>query len=115
MFKQCPKCFFEWPRRVDFLADSNLEVIGYQVNYISLKAGIFLFNHDCSGTLAIPAGEFMDLYNGPIFKERATDSPECQGHCLHEEDLASCPARCECAFVREILQLIKNWPKQVEA
>ena len=115
MFKQCPKCFFEWPRRVDFLDDPNLDPIGYQVNFNALAAGIFLFNHNCNGTLGVPASEFLDLYKGPLFKERATDSPECPGHCLHEDDLDPCPARCECAYVRQILHLIKKWPKKIEA
>ena len=115
MFKRCPKCYFEWSRRADFLGDPNLEPIGYQVNFSALKAGIFLFNHDCKGTLAIAVGEFSDLYSGPIFKERADGSQECPGQCLHEDNLAPCPAHCECAYVREILQLIRKWPKKVEA
>lgn len=115
MFKQCPKCSFQWPRQLDFLGDPSLEAIGYQANFGDLMAGIFLFNHDCNGTLAVPADAFKDLYAGPIFKERATASRECPGHCLHEDDLDPCPARCECAYVREILQVVKKWPKKVEA
>ena len=112
MFKSCPKCSFQWPRRTDFLEDANLEIIGYQVNFNSLSAGIFLFNHNCKGTLAIRAQEFQDLYQGPIFKERAFGSETCQEKCLHEDDLAPCPVQCECAFVREILQVVRNWPKK---
>jgi hypothetical protein len=112
MFKKCPKCSFQWARRLDFLQDPNLAPIGYQANFKSLAAGIFLFNHDCKGTLAIPAKEFQDLYHGPIFKERATGSPECTEKCLHQADLTPCPAQCECAFVREILQVVNKWPKK---
>ncbi len=115
MFKRCPKCFFKWPQRFDFLSDPSLEVLGYQVNFGNLTAGIFLFNHDCFGTLAVPAGAFKDLCHGPIFKERATGSRECPGNCLREDDLAPCPTRCECAYVREILQVVKKWPKKAEA
>ena len=112
MFKSCPKCSVQWPRRTDFLEDASLELIGYQVNFTSLEAGIFLFNHDCNSTLAIKAHDFQDLYHGPIFKERATGGPECTGKCLYEDDLSLCPAQCECAFVREILQLVRKWPKK---
>lgn len=115
MFKRCPKCHFEWQQRTDFLEEPGLQVIGYQVNFDALAAGIFLFNHDCKGTLAIPAAEFLDLHHGPIFKERATDSPHCPGYCLHEDELDPCPVRCECVYVREILQVIKQWPKKVIA
>lgn len=115
MFKRCPKCDYEWIHRADFLYDPDLKLIGYQVNFKALAAGIFLFNHDCKGTLAIPAAEFLDLYHGPIFKERATGTQHCPGFCLHENDLVPCPVRCECVYVREILQVIRKWPKKVIA
>jgi len=76
-----------------------------------LKAGIFMFNHSCHTTLALRAEDFADLYQGPIFKERATGSDECPGHCLHEHNLGPCPAQCECNYIRHILQLIQSWPK----
>ena len=115
MFKRCPACGHAWSVRNDFLSDPGLRVIGYQVNFGSLEAGVFLFNHTCKGTLAIHAHEFKDLSCGPMYKERATGGEECQGHCLHEDDLGPCPARCECAYVRDILQIVRQWPKPVEA
>ena len=111
-FKQCPACGHKWPSRDDFLADPELELVGYQVNYKRLTAGIFLFNHVCKGTLAIYAEEFTDLYSGPLFSERLTDGPDCSGHCVHKSNLKACPKQCECAFVREIIQKIKIWPKR---
>ena len=114
MFKRCPNCGFEWSSRDDFLSDPRLRVIGYQVNFQSLDAGIFLFNHKCNGTLAIPLEQFKDLYDGPIFTERATGSDDCPGFCLYEDRLEPCPARCECAYVREILQIVREWPKAMQ-
>ena len=112
MFKKCPNCGFEWSSRRDFLDDPRLEIIGYQAQLEELTAGIFLFNHSCHGTLGIPAGCFEDLYSGPIFTPRATNTEECPGHCLQECDLDPCPVQCECAYVREIIQIIRNWPKR---
>jgi len=111
MFKVCPKCATRWPHRADFLSDPGLQLVGYQANFKALEAGILLFNHTCRTTLALMAEDFKDLYSGPVFVERATGSAECGGHCLHKDDLGPCPARCECAYVRHILQLIKTWPK----
>jgi hypothetical protein len=31
---------------------------------------------------------------------------------LHQSDLAPCPSRCECAFVREVVDMVTHWPKQ---
>ena len=113
MFKKCPNCGCQWIDRPGFLEDPHLKLVGYQVNFNALTAGIILFNHKCKGTLAILAEDFRDLYDGPVFDRKATNGPDCPGHCLHEDDLGPCPAECECAYVREVLQEIRNWPKRL--
>ena len=113
IFKKCPACGFAWTSREQFLEDPELTLVGYQVNYKQLTAGLFLFNHTCMGsTLAIQALAFRDLYQGPVFTQRLNDSEACPGHCLHRKDLRPCPLQCECGYVRGILQVIRNWPKQ---
>ena len=88
-------------------------MIGYQVNFDQLDLGFFLFNHlKCGTTLGISAGSFKDLYNGPVFSERLTGTEKCREYCLHEYQLDPCPATCECAYVREILQIVRKWPKK---
>jgi len=111
-FKKCSNCGYKWTSRDSFLTDSNLHIIGYQANFKELTTGLLYFNHSCKGTLAIQAYIFGDLYEGPIFKERATGGKACPSYCLNREELQPCPAECECAYVREILQIIKNWPKR---
>ena len=110
-FKVCPLCDAVWGSRDDFLRDPDLELIGYQVDFRELTAGLFLLNHSCNGTLAIEAHDFEDLYDGPIFKERSTGSEDCPRYCLHQDELEPCPAECECAYVREIVQVGRNWEK----
>lgn len=100
-----------WDSRDRFLTDESLVIIGYQANFKELTTGLFYFNHSCEGTLALHAYLFGDLYEGPIFDSCAADSERCPEHCLYREDLQPCPVECECAYVREIVQLIKNWPK----
>lgn len=111
-FKVCTNCKTRWRQRRDFLSDPNISLVGYQVNYTRLKAGLFLFNHSCGTTLALPAGVFRTLRSGRIFRERATGTGACPGFCQHEHELEPCVARCECAFVRDVLQLVRNWPKK---
>jgi len=114
-FKKCPKCGTVWHERQSFLDDHEVQVIGYQVDFDDLELGLFYFNHDrsdCRTTLAVHAKFFTDLYNGEIFHERLTGTAACPGHCLYHEDLEPCPLHCECAYVRETLQIIKNWPKK---
>ena len=108
-FKVCTVCNTEWRSRDDFLSDPNIELVGYQVHFEVLTAGLLYFNHSCKGSLAFYADDFMDLYNGPVFTERVTNGDDCPGHCLHKNNLEPCPAKCECASVREVLQIVKNW------
>lgn len=111
-FKLCTNCNTSWESRESFLSDPNIELVGYQVSFKNLKLGYFLFNHSCKSTIAIHAGEFADLYDGPIFKERHTGDASCLGYCMHKSNLRPCPVQCECAYVREVLQIVKEWPKE---
>jgi len=110
-FKKCPMCEAIWPTRESFLEDRDLTIVGYQVHVEQLVAGLFLFNHCCMTTLAVEAGKFQDLYDGPIFEERLAGTPECREFCFRKYDLRPCPAKCEFAYVREIIQIVKNCPK----
>jgi hypothetical protein len=108
MFKQCSLCGKVWSAREEFLSDEDIELVGYQVNFKQLTSGYFLFNHSCKTTLAIKAIEFADLYDGEVFDSRKTGTEECPGYCLHISNLKPCPAECECAYIREIIQIVKN-------
>ncbi len=110
-FKLCKVCKTEWGSREDFLSDPDIELVGYQVHFEKLTMGILHFNHSCESTLAFYADDFIDLYDGPVFTERATGGDDCPGHCLHEHNLEPCPSQCECASVREYLQITKEWQK----
>lgn len=110
MFRKCSYCGYEWETRNDFLMDPSIRIIGYQANFEALTTGLFFFNHDCGTTLALYAEVFTDLYEGPIFRERQTGDKTCPGYCMQEEELGPCPSVCECAFVREVIQRIKDCP-----
>ena len=110
-FKQCPNCDHIWKSRNDFLFDPDLSIVGYQANFRELEAGIFLFNHICKTTVALNAYNFADLYSGPVFQSKLDGTEECPNYCLYQQELGQCMAKCECAYVREIIQIIKSWPK----
>ena len=113
-FKTCPLCHYDWQDRKKFLSDPNISLVGYQVNFGDLRAGFFLFTHeipDCGTSMAIDAGKFTDMHDGPIFKERMEGTEACPGYCLHQTSLKPCPSHCECAYVLDVLQTVKKWPK----
>lgn len=114
-FKRCPCCGTEWGDRNVFLSDPEVALSGYQVHFVRLTAGLFLFQHErpgCGTTIALPVEEIVDLYDGPVFNQRTAGSDACPGYCLQQGNLMGCPVECECAFVRQILTTIRNWPKR---
>lgn len=111
IFKTCPVCQRQWENIEAFLSDPEIQIVGYQVHFEELEAGLFFFHHSCNNTLACEAKVFKSLQEGPIFTERLTGTDQCPGHCLYKNDLSPCPAACECNWVRDVLQKIKAWPK----
>ena len=114
VFKECKMCGSTWDSRDAFLCDPCVEIVGYQVHFEELTAGYFVFNHSCETSMAVAVGVFRNLYDGPVFEKRRMGTDDCPEYCLHRGDLGPCLARCECAFVREIIQLIRSWPKHAE-
>ena len=112
VFKQCTNCEMAWNSLDSFLRDPGIYLIGYQAAFKNLTQGLFYFNHSCKSTLAISVHEFRELYKGPVYNKRMTGLDGCPGYCLYKENLDPCAADCECAYVREIVQTIKNWKKE---
>jgi len=111
-FKVCTFCGETWRSREAFLVDPCVRVIGYQVHFQDLLAGMFLFNHDvCHTTLAIEASHFTDLYDGPTLVGRKTGTQQCPAYCLRQGEVRPCPVECECASVRDVLDRIARWEK----
>lgn len=110
-FRRCT-CGHLWATREDFLGDPGVNTAGYQVDFEALHLGLLLFNHRCRTTLSIDAGQFRDLYDGSVFAKKATGGPDCPGYCMHWDNFERCPVECECAFIREIRQIIRMWPKR---
>jgi len=113
-FKICPTCKKKWETLGEFRDDPELELAGYQVAFEDLEGGLFYFNHhhkNCETTLAIPVGKFTVLTPLPIVTRRATKRALCPDTCVRQGAFEPCPVACECNWVREILQTIKNWKK----
>ena len=109
-FKICPMCAFVWKTRDEFLDDNSLDLDGYLTDFDKLEWSLFLFTHNqenCFSTLAIQAKDFLSLFSGKRYTERRAGMAECPGYCLDENQLDRCDAFCECAFNREIIQIIK--------
>lgn len=111
VFKTCPMCAHTWETQADFISDQQLKINGYLADFEHLELSQFYFTHmveGCYSTMTLEAKEFLNLYEGERYPERRTGEKECPGYCLDEEQLARCAAFCECAFNREIIQLIKE-------
>ena len=108
-------CGFQWSDRHQFLSDSTIIINGYAADFEDLKLGLLFFTHDtknCGTTITIYAEEFWDMYEGKMFEVSMRGKEGCPGYCLHEEQLERCEQYCECAYVRGIIQIIKQYEKK---
>jgi len=48
------------------------------------------------------------MHTGENYTERRTDQEDCPGYCRNEKFLGRCEAKCECAYVRNIIQVIRK-------
>ena len=110
-FKNCSNCQERWPSLEAFMRDPAIELVGYMPTFDDLQNGLFLFNHGCGTTLACRVEHFQHLNNGPVYQENRRGGVDCPGYCQHKTDFSICPTKCSCAFVRDTLQIIKQWPK----
>ncbi len=113
-FKACPCCTTVWQNRGDFLADITLEMNGYAPDFDNLLEGLFFFTHHvagCFSTMTLKAKTFADLYTGEKYLEDKRGEADCPRYCFIKEELRRCEELCECAYVREILEIIQKHPK----
>ncbi len=104
-------CSTRWETLEDFISDPDLVINGYLADFERLEWSLFYFTHmkpDCRSTLAVEAKSFFSLYHGKRHSERRTGKEDCPGYCLDKNELGRCDAFCECAFNREIIQIIKE-------
>lgn len=94
-----------------FLSDQSIELNGYKADFEKLDWGLFYFTHkieNCFSTMALKTKDFLSLYTGERYTEQRAGMEECPGYCLDEKQLNRCDAFCECAFNREIIQIINK-------
>jgi len=107
-FKVCKFCDHRWPSRQAFLADPEIDFIGYQSFVHDGVLGLFLFNHrPCGTTLALSAKLFADLHGDRIYESR-DDFEAAAPECLSSASGRACPAACECGFVRKMIGYIRE-------
>jgi len=108
-FKTCPCCGTVWERRRDFLSDPAVTIVGYQPHFEDLELGFFLFNHsECGSTVSLQVSDLSSLFPGPVFSEARAEWSDWPEFCLRADELRSCPVQCECAYVRDMIELIES-------
>lgn len=114
-FKSCSNCQMHWHCMDDFIEDPKVQLVGYMPTFDDLLNGLFLFNHHCGTTLACQVALFEHLYDGPIYQVKKNGQSECPGYCQNKTEFSACPVRCNCAYVRETLRILRQWPKSSTA
>lgn len=108
-FKICPSCSEVWQTRDDFLNDSLLHLNGYKADFKKLEYGLFFFTHQktgCYSTLALEVADFLDLHRGTSCDTHQEYHEKCSRSCREERQSQGCEHVCECAFAREVCELV---------
>ena len=109
-FFKCMNCGTSWKKRIDFLCDDSTKITAYEADFKNLDQGTFVFYHSTCGVIfSLQASKFRDLYDGHVYTERKTDTENCPDYCKNPDELKPCQEECECAYVREIIQVISDW------
>lgn len=109
--KRCTLCGTVWASAWDLVWDEELRVEGYQASLDGVENGLILVTHTregCGTTLALPVSAVGELYLGPRYAEALTGTEECEGLCLDENRLDECGAPCSLAWVRTVLQYLRE-------
>jgi hypothetical protein len=110
-YKSCTFCQKTWKTVEDMIHDPTLKVNGYQAVFGTPEEGLFLLTHyegDCGSTLAVEAGNFKHLYDGPEYEECKARGEGCPLHCVDINNLQPCSNTCSMAWVRVVLQHLIN-------
>ncbi len=110
-FKHCTMCGKHWQDLREFVTDAQLRLEGYQACFLKPELGLVLLTHrvdGCGTTLAVQAGQFKALYDGPEFTARRTGGDVCKGHCLKIDEFEECEADCDMAWVRTVMQCLRR-------
>lgn len=112
-FKRCSACSQVWQGRDDFFSDPEVALVGYQALGPDPEEGMLLFNHlgGCGTTMGMWVSKFEDMWSGTRHAELLRHSDACERHCYHTNDLERCSNSCSGAWVREVLQVVRHWPK----
>ena len=109
VFKECTLCKTTWSTRSKFIYDPEVRLIGYQMKVNNIERGLLLFNHlACKNTLALDVEQISDMYEGPVYTQNKHASKECPLYCLSQGNFERCPVQCSCAYVREVMNKIRE-------
>ena len=112
-FKTCSKCGFVWPERASFLIDPNLRLIGYQADFEELMAGIFLYSTTFAKRLSPLEQTTSKIYTTARCLLKGWKAVTSAGVTVCTKMIyAHIPRNVNVQYVREIVQVILNWPKQ---
>nr|WP_320116774.1 hypothetical protein [uncultured Desulfuromonas sp.] len=110
-FKICPCCLEVWQTRDDFLDDPFLQLNGYKADFAKLEYGLFFFTHQkegCHSTMALEVLDFLDLNRGTVCEQAQDYAAKCPRSCREKRKLNQHHDLCECAFARDVCELVKQ-------
>ncbi|GMW01693.1 MAG: hypothetical protein AMXMBFR84_28300 [Candidatus Hydrogenedentota bacterium] len=111
----CRGCNQVWLEREGLISDPAIALAGYQANFDNLESGRFVFTHECGASFSVCVKSFLTLCAEHVHTGYRLNGEACPGYCMHEHELDPCGAECECAYIRNVLDVVRKWPKAIPA
>jgi len=117
-FQLCGACKRTWASWHEFVADPAVRLLGLQSVAAGPDCNLLVFEHRCGSSISLLARRLRHLLpepesEAPLPLLFGTD--QCQGHCLHLEDLEACVARCRNVRDRALISLVQSLKKMAAA
>jgi hypothetical protein len=111
-FKHCPTCNVLWRQQSQFLSDPEVKFLGFRPAATPESLALIVFNHArCDTRLTFTLETFAELTVFPILCASCAITHKDTDYCLAGASGRPCPALCICAFVHNVSESIRAWPK----
>jgi hypothetical protein len=104
LVSSCQVCRRAWTSLAAFLRDPELTLTGYRACLEDFRSGVYLFSHQCTGTIEVSVSRFARTR---VPGRSLAGTHACPGFCYYETSFLPCEAICDGSVYRRVAHRLK--------